>query len=509
MALVLPAPISIIKAVHDKNLLGHWFRRYDTWKQWFVFLKALFALPMNREDRATYERCTGRTKPPDSLTREAYVIVGRRGGKSAMLALVATYLACFIDWRPYLSPGEVGYVQIIAADRKQARTIFRYIRALIQYSPVLRNKLAQPPTASVIELKGQVAIEIMTASFIAVRSYTVIAALCDEMAFWRSDESANPDKEIIAALQPTMATIPFSMLLAASSPYAKRGVIYEARKEYWAKNDADVLIWHTDTRTMNPSFDQGVIDRAYKRDPTAAKTEYDAEFRADIESPITEEMVEANTPFEGVIENQPEPRTSYVAFVDPSGGSVDDMTLAIGHYDRENGSVILDKVIIKHPPFSPDQVTKEFCDEIKRYSQYQVAMVYGDAYGGVWPQERFAKYNVSYILCEKTKSELYSELIPLLTAHRCELLDIPVIKTQLVSLERRVSRNGKVLIDHPPKAHDDVANVVAGVCVMAVIGQIDFDMSDVHLADPLTSATADFLGAELGIGMERELGTRR
>jgi hypothetical protein len=34
-------------------------------------------------------------------------------------------------------------------------------------------------------------------------------------------------------------------------------------------------------------------------------------------------------------------------------------------------------------------------------------------------------------------------------------------------LERRTARSGKDSIDHPPGAHDDVANAVAGVLVLA------------------------------------------
>jgi hypothetical protein len=32
-----------------------------------------------------------------------------------------------------------------------------------------------------------------------IRGYTVVAAILDEVAFWRSGESANPDTEIIDA----------------------------------------------------------------------------------------------------------------------------------------------------------------------------------------------------------------------------------------------------------------------------------------------------------------------
>jgi len=55
-------------------------------------------LPTHRAARAC--RC----KP----AREGWVIVGRRGGKSRIAALVALYLACFRQYRDVLAPGEIG-----------------------------------------------------------------------------------------------------------------------------------------------------------------------------------------------------------------------------------------------------------------------------------------------------------------------------------------------------------------------------------------------------------------
>ena len=82
--------------------------------------------------------------------------------------------------------------------------------------------LIERDTDDEIALNNGIAIEVQTASFRSTRGYTCVAALCDEIAFWRSDEtSANPDAEVIAAIRPTMATIPGAMLLCASSPYAR------------------------------------------------------------------------------------------------------------------------------------------------------------------------------------------------------------------------------------------------------------------------------------------------
>jgi hypothetical protein len=47
------------------------------------------------------------------------------------LALIAAFLACFYDWSPYLTGGERGTIMVVAADRKQARSIFRYLKKML------------------------------------------------------------------------------------------------------------------------------------------------------------------------------------------------------------------------------------------------------------------------------------------------------------------------------------------------------------------------------------------
>jgi hypothetical protein len=54
----------------------------------------------------------------------------------------------------------------------------------------------------------------------------------------------------------------------------------------------------------------------------------------------------------------PERAHNYIAFVDPSGGSSDAMTLAIAH--TENKTQILDVIRERKPPFSPEAVVEEY-----------------------------------------------------------------------------------------------------------------------------------------------------
>jgi hypothetical protein len=150
-------------------------------------------------------------------------------------------VACFRDYRPYLQPGERGTVIVIAADRRQARTIMRYVRGMLTRIPMLA-RMIERDTAESFDLTNEVSIEIGTASFRSARGYTIVAALCDEVAFWMSEDSANPDFEILDAIRPGMATIPNAMLLCASSPYAKRGALHDAHKRYFGKA-GPVMVW--------------------------------------------------------------------------------------------------------------------------------------------------------------------------------------------------------------------------------------------------------------------------
>ena len=284
--------LTILDAMHDPALFGPWFKDRASWRAWEVFLAALFGLPLEGEDAAAcYNHHTGRTLLQSGPAREAWVLVGRRGGKSAIAALVAVYLACFRDYSKHLAPGEVGTLPLIAADRRQARTVMRYITGYLDNVPML-TRLVANRTKETIELNNRVTIEVHTANFRAVRGYTVVAAIADEVAFWPTDDgSSNPDSEIIGALKPAMATIPDALLMGISSPYARRGVLWNAYHKHFGKDDDPVLVWQAPTAAMNPRVDAGVIADAYADDEASAAAEYGAEFRRDIESFVSREAV--------------------------------------------------------------------------------------------------------------------------------------------------------------------------------------------------------------------------
>jgi hypothetical protein len=317
-------------------------------------------------------------------------------------------------------------------------------------------------TTESITLSNRIVIEVHTASFRSVRGYTIICALLDELAFWPTDEgSADPDIEVITTIRPGMATVSKgAMMLCASSPYAQRGALYDAHRRHFGKDGDPVLVWQASTRQMNPSVPQEYIDAEIERDPDHSAAKYGATFRTDVSAFVSRQVVEACV-VPGRYELPYIRGTRYMAFVDPSGGSADSMTLAIAHRDKE-GVAILDVLRESRPPFSPDAVSREFAQLLDAYKIHRVV---GDHYAGEWPRERFRKYGIHYEPSEDFRNDLYVAVLPLLNSGRIELLDNARLVNQFCSLERKTHPSGKDTIDHQRGAsgHDDLANAVAGV----------------------------------------------
>ena len=451
---------TILEALRDPALFGGMGFDKPSWKPWRAFLEVLWALPLSEEHLALYRHHTGRSEPPMKPQRYAELVCGRRGGKSRILALIACYLACVLDHKRHLSPGERAIVAVIAKDRQQAKVILGYIVGFMREIPLFAG-LIETEQAESVHLNNSVSIEIHTASIGAPRGRTFLAVLCDETAFWVTSEGANPDIEVINAVRPGLSTIPYSLLLIASSPYAKRGILYSNFAKYYGKDDAPVLVWKGSTHEINSNLiGDPLIQEMYLEDPERADAEHGANFREDIVQFITREVVESVVA-RGMRELPPGNRITYAAFVDPSGGSADSMTLAIAHCEA-SGLAVLDAIREIKPPFSPDAVVKEYCELLKSYG---ISRVLGDNYASEWPKERFAIHGIQYDVSQLNKSAIYGSFLPALNSQRVRLLDSPRLVGQLCGLERRTARGGRDSIDHVPGAHDDVANAVCGVLV--------------------------------------------
>jgi len=222
-------------------------------------------------------------------TREFYAVVGRGAGKSRMVALIA----CAFATREYeRAPGEYVYVGVFGPTKAQAAITYRYIRGLFRSVSQLEGLIIGEKAHS-LELSNHVVIEVITATVASPRGRAYALVILEEAAFLPQDRSVNPDVELLRAVRPALARVPGSLLCVVSSPYARRGIIWEAFKRHQNNEDGRVVYVQAPTLDLNPTFDRSAVDLALEEDPAGARAEYLAEFRRDIESYASREAIEA------------------------------------------------------------------------------------------------------------------------------------------------------------------------------------------------------------------------
>ena len=235
------------------------------------------------------------------------------------------------------------------------------------------------------------------------------------------------------------------------------------RQHYGPHGAPGVLVAKGTTRDFNATIAQEEIDRELARDPERNRAELLAEFRTDVAAFCDRAVVESCVG--RFYELGPCSDTTYRAFVDPSGGSEDSMTLAISHRtSKPDEFIVVDAIREARPPFSPEAVIDEFATLLK---MYRVSRVTGDHYGGEFVKEPFRRHGIDYEIAKQPKSALYRDLLPLLNSGGIRLPRNDRMLNQIVGLERRVSRAGKDSIDHGPHGHDDLVNCVAGAAAIS------------------------------------------
>jgi hypothetical protein len=452
----------IIEALNHPKLFKPWFNG-ASWNGWRTVLKATNGLTLSGEEIEFFKSIAGNREPPKRRVREAWFVVGRGGGKDSIASAIAAHAAASFDPEGILRPGERAVVACFATDKDQAKILFRYVKSYFDSIKPLRAMVERVADSDgIIELNNSVDVAILTGNFRSVRGRPLLCAILDEIAFFRDDGSLTPDVELYRALLPALR-LPQSMLIGISSPYRKAGLLYDRWHKTFGQSSDDVLTIQAPSHVMNPVLDLRERDRMMQDDPAAGRAEFYAEFRDDLVAFIDPAVVAAAMA-EGRAELPYMPGRTYIAAVDPSGGSSDSMTLSIAHLEGDRG--VLDLVAEWPAPFSPQHVVTEICTILRRYN---LKSVVGDRYAGEWAREPFRLQGIEYQLSEWTRSEAYLTLLPALNSSRIELLDNRRLISQLCGLERRVARSGKDSVDHPRGSHDDLINSAALALVYAAL----------------------------------------
>lgn len=203
--------------------------------------------------------------------RQLVLRVGRRGGKSTTLCRLAVAEALWGEHR--VPPGDAGIVGIVSVSRDEAGARLRTIRAILDALGAEYRERGET-----IELVGRpVVFKVFSASVAGVVGGTWICALLDEVARWRdADTGANPAREVLASIRPTMATQRNARLFLSSSPLGTE----DAHAQAFALGDNDFqLAAYAPSWIANPSLSEQET-RALEPDARVWSREYLAEPQA-------------------------------------------------------------------------------------------------------------------------------------------------------------------------------------------------------------------------------------
>jgi hypothetical protein len=391
----------------------------------------------------------------------------KKNWKTADLVFACFY-ALLVD-----SPGG-NQVYIVANDEDQAGDDLTLCKKIIAANPVLKTWLRV--LRNVIERKdGGGFIEVLPAKDISGshgKTYRLLAV--DEIHGYR-------DWDLLEALAPDPSRLDCQtwMTSYASIHHQPGAPLFDLYRAGCAGTDPTMLFsWYSAGFCTDPDFaDATPEDRANPSRASWGNDLYLAQQQRRLPAhkyrrlhlnlpglpegsafqpePIAEAIER------GMMLRPPEPRVDYRAFVDMSGGSADDAVLAVSHCDGQ-GRAVLDRIVDQgeRPPFDPRLAVGRFVTVLQ---EYRISYVTGDAYGGQTFRADFATADVAYHVSERTTSQIYEALEPLLNGGRAVLLDVPRVEQQLLGL---MWRGGK--ITHQNGEHDDWACAAAGALVEAM-----------------------------------------
>lgn len=422
-------------------------------------------------------------REPDGRLRHNLILSGRAKKNFKTTDLILAALCALIG-----DTASGNQCFVLANDQDQARDDLQLAKKLIAANPTLRQWLNDEKRNVIDRRDGRGFLEILPADASGSHGKTFRFVGFDEIHAYRSWDLLEA-----LALDPSRPDAQWWITSYASLVHRPGAPLYDLMQIGKAGADPRMLFsWYAADHCTDPEFaDLSPEQRANPSMASWGDPDYLAQQERRLPSHMFRrlhlnlagaaqgaayqpEMVMDAVP-RGVSVRPPDATVQYTAFVDMSGGSSDDATLAIAHRDAD-GHGVLDVVMNQgqRPPFDPRLAVDRFAAVLR---EYRIVALTGDRYAGETFKCDFARHAMRYAVAEKPKSALYESLEPLLNGRRVMLLDVPTLEQQLIGLRWA---GGK--IDHPVGEHDDYANAVAGAVVSAVASRPARDPALIALA---------------------------
>jgi Terminase large subunit, T4likevirus-type, N-terminal len=430
------------------------------------------------------------------------VAAGARSGKTYLGALRLLHLA-LVTPLTTLAPGEQAAAIIVAPDMRLARQPLRFALGAVQRTPVLKQLLCRLTTDSFTIERGDghvVTVEALPATRggAAIRGRSLVAALCDEFAFFRDESAAVNDQQTHEAISPRI--VRGGQLLEVSTTWAEAGLLHKFWVEQFGKPKS-VLVAHAPTALMRPS-EKDRIEVEYERDPINAAREFGAEFLS-IGAGAYFVEVDACVEQSRKVPLAPEPALHAVAAADFAFNS-DHSWLFIVRVE-DGRAVVADWLEIKPrkgSPLKPSEVVGRFAEVMKRHG---VEELHSDGHYKEAIKEALEKHGLRFRASDgglSGKLKNYSAAQTLIREVKALLPNLPLLLTPLRETTVKPLPGGSLHISHPRrsnKGHGDAAAacVLALAAVAPVIRRGGF--RDVGAVG---ARNVSVLGSQHGIGLD-------
>jgi hypothetical protein len=149
-----------------------------------------------------------------STCRQLVVRAGRRAGKSSWACVFAVAFALVYAGLGLVPPGDTGWCVFVSVSVAEAASRLRTIASIMD---VLQVPYRTDGETLIIE-GTNIGFRVVACSIASVSGWTSILVIADEVPKWRDGDGLNPAGEVLAALKPTMASQPLSLILLLGSP---------------------------------------------------------------------------------------------------------------------------------------------------------------------------------------------------------------------------------------------------------------------------------------------------
>lgn len=413
------------------------------------------------------------------------LVVGRRGGKTTLSAMLAIYCAITTNWKPYLRKTPSAHVLILSHSRDFSDEVLDLIRTLIEESVVLTRLVdkRRKNTSSTMNLKvpwivegkieySRVQIKVGAASKKTTRGTAACAVLCDEIAYWNLDENAKEtDKDIMKAVRPNMKQFGRkALMIKLSSPGIKQGVLYE---EYEKWNDGKLpknyVVFKAPSWVWNTILPAEEFEIEWQLDEDGFDTEYRSNFVDSLSNFILPEFVDMAI-IRGTKFRTPDKdgKTKYYAAIDAAFKS-DRFTFSVVGYDGIRVKQYVSKGWkgSKKAPIRAGDVAKYVRTICK---EFDIPWVAADQFAFQPLKEIFDTHNV--VLEEHTfnptfKKKIYFNMKKLIHSQGIDLLDNLIQTKEIKELVVEQTSTGTIKIGHPAGGSDDFADSTAIAAYLA------------------------------------------